>query len=953
MINVLLNIDGTDYLTEERVSINKVISDYNTISKFTAKFFNDNGDLSSTFNLNEDILIKSDIDINPPTTNIFRGIIEDITFFGEENKEILQLSGRDYGAILQDIIVSPRIFKNTEAGEIVKSLMRQNATGTGVTHNNVETTSTTIKKITFNGVSLFDAIRKIAEISGFYFFVDEDKDLNFKQKENDSSGLTFGTVPMSDPIAHYKMNDNAANTTVVDGMGSFNGVSIRNTDQLSIEGKIISGLNFNGVGGDTPEAHWKFNDITGSVFADSANGFTGSTVSQTGSTTGIVGSAITCDGSDVRFGTAYGAGSPNFISGAMTVSTWVKVGDYINNQHIVDHYDWRFTTSSDPRMNWTVGRMASVSGPTFTATALNTTAGSWEHFVGTYNPQPDSADGDIKIYRNGSLADTTDIGSNTIYLNYNNGRDLFFGNSDHGVAVGLSGCIDETRIYDKILTDADITSLYNEGAGTEDNSDYVDLGTLPVGLGVDFSFGGWVNLKSFRQGNDRQDQRMIIGGQHGSQVTLSIQTNGTVLFRRDDPEVVSNGTISLNEWTHIFATYKVVGDGNVISKIYINGVLDKEDTSPIYSGAQTSTRMWIGWDSRFENVWDGKLDDIRVYDLVLTTAEITSIYNRGQGTESQTPEDTVSRNVLAATFQSSDDDIFNEVKILGGRQETFAQEEFITGTDNTGSVYTLSAKPYNVGVQLSGTPNLLYQPGGILNISNPATDTTQFLVDFQGQEVILTSGTTAGDNTVPNGSVIIIDFFRSTPLIKTLRDETSIATYGLKKKEITNKNIIDLNEATDVAETFIAEHKDPKIVGNMEILGVLNVIPGETCVVNIPNHNQDSQTYSMIKANYIFNKRNNHADRVLQLTVNKKVEDFTDLVKDHELRLRSLEVSEVESSITNFELFTGSIGISGTVAIIQKSIGSAFYFNVTGHDILESPSSLLGLVEGGSTVITL
>ena len=50
------------------------------------------------------------------------------------------------------------------------------------------------------------------------------------------------------------------------------------------------------------------------------------------------------------------------------------------------------------------------------------------------------------------------------------------------------------------------------------------------------------------------------------------------------------------------------------------------------------------------------------------------------------------------------------------------------------------------------------------------------------------------------------------------------------------------------------------------------------------------------------------------------------------------------------EVYTGSIGVSGTCTIIQKSIGSGFYFNITGHDILNSPGALLGPIEGGSTV---
>ena len=501
MIYSLITIDGTDYDKSEEIKVSKVVSTYNSTSTFSIRLKNYKGQYSGTFNLNDDVIIKADLDSNPATTTIFRGIIENIDFRGQEQNESIIIDGRDYGAVLQDIICSPRIFKNTEAGEIIKSLMRQNAYDTGITYTNVDTTVTTIDRITFNGVSLYDAIQKISEVAGYYFFIDENKDLNFKPKDDVSSGETF------------------------------------------------------------------------------------------------------------------------------------------------------------------------------------------------------------------------------------------------------------------------------------DNT-----------------------------------------------------------------------------------------------------------------------------------------------------------------------------NVTYSSFKSSDSDIFNEVKVLGGRQSTFAQEEFITGTNNTGSVYVLSSKPYNAKVQLSGTTNTLYQPGGIINIDDPSTDNIKYLVDFNNSQIVLTSGTAAGDNIVPAGSIIIVDYFRSTPLIKTLKDNTSIATYGLKKKEITDKNIINLDEANDVAATFIAEHKDPTIEGELSIRNIINMTPGETCVVNIPFHNQNSETYSIISASYLITPQSSLRDEVLSIVVNKKISDFIDVFKQHELRLRSLEVSEVESSITNVELYTGSIGISGTCTIIQRNIGSAFYFNVTGHDILNSPSSLLGDMRLGSTV---
>ena len=48
------------------------------------------------------------------------------------------------------------------------------------------------------------------------------------------------------PIAHYKMNDNAASTVVVDSIGGTNGVATANTDILTTTGQINEALNFDG-----------------------------------------------------------------------------------------------------------------------------------------------------------------------------------------------------------------------------------------------------------------------------------------------------------------------------------------------------------------------------------------------------------------------------------------------------------------------------------------------------------------------------------------------------------------------------------------------------------------------------------------------------------------------------------------------------------------------------------
>lgn len=500
VVNTKLTIGGTEYTDVNQILINKSTNDFNTTSDFTIEFDNINGEYNDEFSLNDEVIVYADLDATP-TTKIFLGVIENIKYMGKPQKDKITLTGRDYGAVLMDIIVSPRIYKNTETSEILKALMIQNANTTGITMTNVNATSTTIDKITFNNICLFDALKQLGEISGFYFFIDNDKDLNFIERDSVSSGLTFNNT-----------------------------------------------------------------------------------------------------------------------------------------------------------------------------------------------------------------------------------------------------------------------------------------------------------------------------------------------------------------------------------------------------------------------------------------------------------------NVTNSTFRVVDNDIFNSVTVYGDRQLTGVREVFGT---QAGSIYFLDDKPSNVTVIGSANPNVYIQPGGIEGISDPSTDDVHFLVNYNSKSVTLTSGTAAGYNTGWIGSTaIIIDYQRSSPLISIREDDASQTAYGKKDKMIIDRNIKELDEANLKANTYLAEHKDPTIQGSIEIYGVCNVNVGQTAVIDIPWQNVSSQTYMILTANYSFNKSNNLSNQVLKVNLNKKVRNFIDYMKEQELRLRNLEGSEVDTSITNLSLATGSIHVESSYVVISYSLGSAFMFHVPNHNKLDSSTSLLGPIVGGSIVIT-
>lgn len=120
----------------------------------------------------------------------FNGLIESKTFEGEENTQRLILRGKDYTSRLMDMTVQPKVYSNTEISLIVKDILSSNLVP-DITTNNVQTTEVTLARISFNHETIFDAFSQLALLCGYYFYIDNDKDLHFKPKKSSDSEVTF------------------------------------------------------------------------------------------------------------------------------------------------------------------------------------------------------------------------------------------------------------------------------------------------------------------------------------------------------------------------------------------------------------------------------------------------------------------------------------------------------------------------------------------------------------------------------------------------------------------------------------------------------------------------------------------------------------------------------------------------------------------------------------------
>jgi len=244
-------------------------------------------------------------------------------------------------------------------------------------------------------------------------------------QEIDFSQYQPGAPPPGDesPIGHWTMDDNAANTTVLDSSGKGNhGIAQQNTSALSTSGEIAGALTFNGAS-----------------------------------------DYISC-----------GNASSLDITGSVSISAWVWFNSLPNYQTIItkrgtvndNAANYAFRTGTAPNQNqlefyYYDGARWHV----YTTSNTDLATGQWYHVVVTYTFGSGAG---IKFYLDNNLLSgrwTLGNGNSPVQINT---KPVTIGGLMGGAGVSgerLSGLIDDVRIYNRVLSQTEITALYNQGAG--------------------------------------------------------------------------------------------------------------------------------------------------------------------------------------------------------------------------------------------------------------------------------------------------------------------------------------------------------------------------------------------------------------------------------------------------------------------------------------------------------
>lgn len=163
-------------------------------------------------------------------------------------------------------------------------------------------------------------------------------------------------------------------------------------------------------------------------------------------------------------------------------------------------------------------------------------------------------------------------------------------------------------------------------------SRYIDCGNTG-NITTNISITAWIYL------SDALEHRNIITKAWNNAYRFRVSTDRKLWFLINDGvsyEVeTSDSTISTGQWVHV----AVIADFTSQEvKFYINGQLDNTESTSKAGIDSSSADLLIGAFSTTPlEPWKGYLDDIRIYDYVLTEGDINNIYYEGVGTEDKSP----------------------------------------------------------------------------------------------------------------------------------------------------------------------------------------------------------------------------------------------------------------------------------------------------------------------------
>jgi hypothetical protein len=412
--------------------------------------------------------------------------------------------------------------------------------------------------------------------------------------------------------------------------------------------------------------YWKFDDGSGTTAADSStNANTGTLVSTPTWTTGRIGGGLTFNGTN--YVSTSQAPLSSTVPNGFSTFVWLQASN--NPAWVYEMGDSSaLVLATSP--TGTYCRIRNVDSTFFDSPSSTITGdGNWHHFGCVFNKGANV----LTLYVDGVSSGTVSTSGFTAFDE--GGAPFYLGGRSYG-SNGVGGSIDEMRIYDRTVSSDEVSQIYRlttpsgvdtglkghwsfdgsdvSGATASDRSGSGSHGTLSgatitegqVGQALSFdgvddsvsvsntlSAANGITLSAWVKptGLPMVDSTIYLLGTQSTTVGfawLAIQNDRTVFYNyasgTNYPYYNSTLKVPLNEWSHVVLVHDYSSQ-NV--RIYINGVLDINVAGgPVVSISNKTSKI-----GRYAATFpfQGSLDEVRIYDRVLSSGEVQSLYDFG------------------------------------------------------------------------------------------------------------------------------------------------------------------------------------------------------------------------------------------------------------------------------------------------------------------------------------
>jgi Concanavalin A-like lectin/glucanases superfamily len=285
-----------------------------------------------------------------------------------------------------------------------------------------------------------------------------------------TNGVLASGLPIGQPPNDFKFDTigGNANLTPIQGYIEFIGIWTNTLLTLANAVSLENWVQTNGVTNVTSGliAWWKLDEGSGTNIMDSSgNGHNGTLVGGVGWTGGVIGTAITNNGT-TSYADITSSGSVADNLADFSVSCWFlhtdndlsqpeQIVGKISNGGLTSGYGWTVFTDTGTGAN-VRGAIGDATGNAIqTGNTPPTGDGKWHHYVWCKN-----SSGNVWLYMDGLFIYTADTGTGVGSVgSFSNTNNIRFG-ADYTAGDSCAGAIDDVRIYGRVLSPKEVDILY-------------------------------------------------------------------------------------------------------------------------------------------------------------------------------------------------------------------------------------------------------------------------------------------------------------------------------------------------------------------------------------------------------------------------------------------------------------------------------------------------------------